>query len=243
MMRILNSARQFLLDIREATGLPRVRICLMADAALTNDPFYLRCVKDQYRDATRRHPKFPLIRNSEIGVAVCVLPEDHEAYLRIIEGAARRNIKKAQRLGYQFSRIEPNDWLENIRDIHLSTDVRQGPVREDVLKGPTAISDPPSNSNLHDYPYFGVIKEGRCAAYASCLVAGEMISIGNIFGHADFMSDGVVPLLISEIVQYTKQKYPKVRYFVYDKYYGAGETARRFKKKFGFLPHRVKWAL
>lgn len=242
-MRFMNSARQLFSDIREASRLPRVRICLMADAAVTNDPFYLRCVNDQYRDATRRHPKFPLIRNFEIGVAVCVLPEDHEAYLRTIEGAARRNIKKAQRLGYQFSRIEPNKWLGDIRDIHLSTDVRQGPVRADVLRGPSAISDPPSNSNVHDYPYFGVLKEGRCSAYASCLVAGEMISVGNLFGHADFMSDGVVPLLISEIVSYTYQNYPKVRYFVYDKYFGAGETARRFKKKFGFLPHRVTWSL
>ena len=242
-MRVLQRGRQLLRDIREASGLPHIRICLMADAAASNDPFFARCVKEQFRDATRRHPKFPLIRNREIGIAVCVLPENHDAYLRSVEGAARRNIKKAQRLGYQFSRIDPNNWLNDLRDIHQSTDVRQGPVSADVLKGPSAITDPPSNSNVHDYPYFGIFKGERCVAYASCLVAGEMISIGNIFGHADFMAEGVVPLLISEIVQYTYKAFPAVRYFVYDKYFGAGETARRFKRKFGFLPHRVTWSL
>jgi hypothetical protein len=242
-MRALNFGRQLLRDIREASGLPRIRICLMADAAASNDPFYLRCVKQQFREVTRRHPKFPLIRNGEFGMAVCVLPPDHEAYLRSIEGAARRNIKKAQRLGYEFSRIEPNKWLRDLRDIHQSTDVRQGPLPADVLAGPSEITDPPSNSNIHDYPYFGIVKNGRCVAYGSCLVAGEIISIGTIFGHADFMADGVVPLLISHIAQYTYENYPTVRYFMYDKYFGAGETARRFKKKFGFLPHRVTWSL
>src|SRR5579871_2739766 len=144
-MRFLNSGRQLLDDIREVAKLPHLRISLMAEAAASNDPFYLRCVQTQYREATRRHPRFPLIRNFEIGMAVCVLPADHEAYLRAVEGAARRNIKKAQRLGYQFQRIEPNKWLGDIRDIHQSTDVRQGPVRADVLQGPSPISDPPSN--------------------------------------------------------------------------------------------------
>ena len=52
-----------------------------------------------------------------------------------------------------------------------------------------------------------------------------------------------MPLLISEIVRFTYDRYPTVRYFIYDKYFGAGETLRRFKKKFGFLPHRVSWSL
>jgi hypothetical protein len=242
-VRIATAIRQLLSDVLEATSLPSVRVNLMADAATANDPFFLKCVHEHYRDARRRHRKFLLIRNLEYGVAVCVLPANHELYMKGIEASARRNIKKALRLGYQFERIDPNKWLNDMADIHRSTDVRQGPMRPELLDDLRPISDPPSRTNLHDYPYFGVLKNGHCVAYAGCLVAGEMVSVGNIFGHDAVKGDGVVPLLISEIVRYTYDTYPAARYFIYDKYFGAGETLRRFKKKFGFLPHRVSWSL
>lgn len=242
-MAIIGTVWQLLLDFREAASLPQVTINLMADAANANEPFFLNCVRDHYVEATRRHSKFPLIRNFQYGVAVCVLSANHDAYLKNIEASARRNIKKAQRLGYTFERIDPNQWLRDINDIHRSADVRQGPVRSELMKELNSISNPRSLTRVHDYPYFGVLKDGRCFAYAACLVAGEMISIGDIFGHAAVKSDGVVPLLISEIVRYTYETYPTVRYFTYDKYFGAGASLRRFKKKFGFLPHRVTWTL
>jgi hypothetical protein len=231
-------------DLRAALSLPRIRIHLMADAARDNDPFFLDCVRRYHRDAVRRHPKLPLIRNREYGIAVCVLPADHEAYLRKIEASARRNIKKAQRLGYAFRRIDPNDWLEDLGAILRSTDTRQGKMPDHLLEGTIArVTDPPSRSKIHDYPYFGIVKDGHCWAYATCLVAGEMINIGDIYGHDAAKADGLVPLLISEIARYALEQHPTVRYFVYDKYFGASETLRRFKTKFDFLPHRVSWSL
>jgi hypothetical protein len=231
-------------DLREALSLPRLRIRLMADAARDNDPFFLQCVESYYRDSVRRHPKLPLIRNREYGIAVCVLPADHESYLRKIESSARRNIKKAQRLGYEFRRIDANEWLGDLAAILRSTDTRQGKMPDHLLAGGFApVTDPPSRTKVHDYAYFGIIKDGHCWAYATCLVAGELINIGDIYGHDAAKADGLVPLLISEIARYALENHPTVRYFVYDKYFGASETLRRFKTKFDFLPHRVSWSL
>lgn len=231
-------------DLREALALPRIRIDLMAEAARDNDPFYLECVRRYHRDSVRRHPKLPLIRAREYGIAVCVLPADHEAYLRRIEASARRNIKKAQRLGYTFERIDPNAWLDDLGAILRSTDTRQGPMPEHLLEGRFApVTDPPSRTRVHDYAYFGIVKDGHCWAYATCFVAGELINIGDIYGHDAVKGDGLVPLLISEIARYALANHPTVRYFVYDKYFGASETLRRFKTKFDFLPHRVSWSL
>ena len=104
-------------------------------------------------------------------------------------------------------------------------------------------SNPLSLTNVHDYPYFGVMKDGTLVAYASCLVAGELCELQTIYGHADFLSDGVVPLLIASIGDLLPANYPEVRYFAYGTYFGATETMKRFKRKFLFSPHHVKWVL
>ncbi len=106
---------------------------------------------------------------------------------------------------------------------------------------PTKISDPVSLKNSHDYPYFAVLKNGRVVAYAGCLVAGDMLLLATMYGHALHHSNAVVPLLITGIAEYTYSHSPKVKYYVYDTYYGARKDMRRFKKKFGFKPCVVNW--
>jgi hypothetical protein len=107
----------------------------------------------------------------------------------------------------------------------------------------TPCTDPPSRNSLHDYPYFGVLKENKVYAYGACLVAGEVSMLDTVFGHAARQPDGVVPMLITGIARDLYEKHPKVRYFMYGTYFGASETLRRFKTKFGFVPHHVHWKL
>lgn len=235
---------QVLNDFSEIKRLPRLDIDLACDATNDNDPFYFHIVNEFYRDVTRRHPKFPLIRFMKYGVAVLQLPENHEAYLKILESSGRRNIKKAIRNGYSFQRIDYNDHLDEISEILRSTSVRQGPMEQAILNQDlTPINDPPSKTQTHDYPYFGVMKDGKLLAYAGCMVAGDMLLLSTVFGHDAYKSDGLVPLLISGIAEYKYAHYPNVKYYVYDKYYGASPSLRRFKKKFGFDPHVVNWKL
>jgi hypothetical protein len=185
-----------------------------------------------------------LFRRLSHGVAVCVLPRQFDSYFMTIDGSARRNYKKAQRGGYEFSRIDYNSFLDDITAIRRSTDRRQGKLPEEFLSQPARpVTDPPSRSPSHDYPYFGVRREGKLYSYAGCLVAGELCMLQHIFGHAAFQSDGIVPLLIVSIAKYLLAHHPEVKYYAYGTFFGAGETMRRFKTKFAFVPHRVTWQL
>ena len=232
--------------VAEFRRMPVVTVDLMHPATAGNDPFFARVVTDFHRLACSRHPKFPLVRRMTAGVALCPLPPAFDPYLaRVIEPAARRNVKKAVREGCTFRRIRFNDHLDGVRAIRQSAAVRQGrAVPAAYLRGdvrPTA--DPPSRSPLHDYPYFGVFHADQLVAYAGCLIAGEVCLIEHILGHAAWQDRNVVPLLIVETARHLYEHHPQVRYYAYGTYFGASDTLKRFKRKFGFMPHRVRWVL
>ncbi len=225
--------------------MPRVTIDLMQWAARENEPFYERLVATFYRECRSRHRRFPLIRARQVGVGLCHLPDTFEKYLQMIEPAARRNYKKAIRMGCAFRRIQFNEHLEEIKAIQQSTDVRQGRRMPDsYIAGTIApCTDPPSRTAIHDYPYFGVFYHNRLSAYAACLVSGELGELEHILGHAQSLDVGIVPTLIIEIARYLIEQFPAVRYYTYGTYFGATPTMQRFKKKFCFYPHHVTWEL
>lgn len=232
-------------DVQEMRALPRVSINLMVDRAAGNDPFFARVVREFYTESNQRHRRFPLVRQLEYGVAVCVLPPDVATYMARIEASGRRNVKKAQRLGYEFGPIAYDNFLDDVAEIRRSAPVRQGRRMPDkVTDGmPAACLDPQSRDTAHAYPYFGVTKDGKLCAYAACLVSGELCMITHIYGHAEHQQNGVVPLLITGIAGAILRGHPLVRYYCYGSYFGAGESLRRFKRKFLFMPHRVRWEL
>jgi hypothetical protein len=216
----------------------------MASSTDGNDPFFGRIVRQFYEDANRRHPRFPLVRNLEFGIALFELPSKPEDYLQRIEASARRNVKKATRLGYSFARIDFNARRSEVAEILSSATIRQGLMPAHLTSGQVpAISDPTSLNPLHDYVYVGILRDGVLRAYAACMVAGQLFAITDIYGHHAYQPDGVVPLLFVELVKYARTAHPQTRYCMYDKYFGASDTLRRFKKKFGFMPHKVSWEL
>jgi hypothetical protein len=230
-------------DLRTALRMPRVSIDLMHGKTADNDPFYGRTVKKFYGEAHARHRKFPLIRTMEWGVALCRLPSSFDEYFMCIEAAGRRNYKKAKRNGYLFEKIDFNRHLDDIGEIRRSATHRQGEIPEELLGEVKPCENPVSKDRTHDYPYFGVLKDGKLSAYAGCLIAGELCMIEHIYGHADKMSDGVVPMLIVGMAGYVMENHPDVKYYGYGTYFGASESMRRFKRKFKFLPCRVSWVL
>ena len=225
-------------------GMPGVTVDLMWGEVAGKDPFYAGITKAYYAATRKRHPKFPLIRVDQYGVALVQLPKKFDEYFMMLEGSARRNFKKAGRKGYRFERIDFNDHLEDIRAIWQSTDVRQGRVPEHILKGQVKPStNPVSKTPTHDYPYFGVLKDDTLVAYAGCLVAGELCAIEQIYGHADYHADAVVPMAVIGAGRYLFEHFPPVRFYTYDNLLGATINMRRFKRKFAFTPHKVKWVL
>ena len=241
--KLAPSVARRLEDVQAMRNLPQMTICLMLDKTEGNDPFYRTVVERFHRNAVSVHPRYKVIPGFKYGVACCDLAAEPRGYQWIIESSARRNYKKAARTGYTFRRIDFNAHLADIGRIRRSTDVRQGKVPTSFFEEVSRISDPPSRSSFHDYPYFGVFFGDQLRAYGSCLVSGELMSVEHILGHADHVEDGIVPMLLIEIAEYARQNYPSVRYYCYGSFFGASPTMRRFKTKFGFSPHKVTWTL
>jgi hypothetical protein len=231
--------------LTEFLTMPRVQVDLMLERAAGNDPFFTGVVLNFYRSATARREWCPLLRRMSHGVALCRLPHSFDEYFAGLEASARRNYKKACREGCSVSRIQFNDHLDAVRDVRMSTELRQGrAMPPEYINGIVRpINDPTSNSAYHDFLYFGVFAGGRMIAYAACLVAGEYCSLEHILGHARYLQLGAVPLLIIAIARELYRSYPQVRHYAYGTYFGASETMRRFKRKFDFVPHRVDWKL
>jgi len=228
----------------EILHLPTARIDLMCRTVADVDSFYEKVTRNFYCEARSRHRKLPFIGRLTFGVALCPLPPDRGAYVKQIQASGRRNARKAQRLGYECKRIEYNAYLHDIQAIRRSADVRQGKLDADFLEGDVVpCRNPEPRTTTHDYPYFGVLKDGHLYAYAGVLVAGELAMIEHIYGHAARHVDGVVPSLLVGIAEHLARHYPAVKYYGYGSYFGASETMRRFKRKFLFVPHRVKWSL
>jgi len=226
--------------------MPSVTVDLMHAATSQNDPFFGRIVHEFYVDANRRHRKLPFLRRFTHGVALCVLPSSFEQYFMMIDASARRNYKKAVREGCTFRPIEINKHLAEIGAIRSSSDVRQGKlVPEHYRSGEPAKPFDVHRSlcRSHDYVYFGAFLHDNLIGYAYALIAGEFCGIEHVLGHAEHLSLGVVPQLIISMAKNLYENHPMVKYYAYGSYFGAAETMRRFKRKFGFLPHRVRWLM
>jgi len=236
---------QLFKDFRDAIRMPSVTVDLMHRATTGNDPFYSETVREFHRSACAPHPKLRLIGQFNYGVAVCVLPAGYDDYFMMIDAAARRNYKKATRLGYSFDKIDYNRHLDDIREVRRSTPERQGRqlptelIRDEV----EPCRNPPTRTAAHDYPYFGILRDGKVVAYAGCLIAGQVCILEHILGHMAKQSDGIVPMLIIDIAKFVMAHHPDVKYYMYGTYFGAGTTMRRFKRKFRFMPHKVHWVL
>lgn len=226
-------------------SMPSVTISLQSDRIDTKNQFYRNITEQFYKDANRRHRKFPLFKSMVHGVALCDIHQGFDTYLSTIESSARRNYKKAIRNGFSSRPIDYNEHLDDIWAIRRSTPVRQGEMPDAFINTPPPKrTDPVSTSKTHDYRYFGVFNsEGILVAYAGCFIAGELMMIEHIYGHFDYQPFGVVPMLLISMARHASEEHSAVRYYAYGTFFGASPTMKRFKKKFCFLPHRVRWTL
>lgn len=226
-------------------AMPTVSINLQAERIDDENQFYRTITEQFYKDANKRHRKIPLFKSMVHGVALSDISGGFDGYLAGIESSARRNYKKALRNGFTSRPIDYNQHLDEIWAIRRSTPVRQGELPDAFLNTPPPRrTDPVSTSKTHDYRYFGVFnKEEVLVAYAGCFIAGELMMIEHIYGHFDYQSFGVVPMLLISMAQHAEQDHSAVRYYAYGTFFGASPTMKRFKKKFCFLPHKVLWQL
>lgn len=198
---------------------------------------------DLYRYFNDRHPKYFIIKRKEVGVALLKIPPNYEDYLSGKERQAlRTNRNKSIRAGIYFSEFSPNDYIDDIMEINRSTLDRQGrPMHIDYLDKETV------SRYLAKVPLmYGVfLQNGVLCSYANVPMYGEIALISRIIGHEKYLDKGIMYLLISEIIKeiFKSNIDNKVKWLMYDTYYGGGQGLRYFKERCGFKPYRVRWVL
>ena len=194
---------------------------------------------EAYKSFTKPHPTYKIIPNKAIGVALIELPSQFESYLT---GSRMENMrytrKRAQKLGYVFKRARSMDHRDDILLINRSAEVRSdGEMHPDYLDAQKVDEYLTRNPDL--YGIFDKINHLR--AYIYVILLGEVCLISRILGHKQFMRDGIMYLLISELVRELVTSYPKIKYLMFDTLLGASPGLRFFKERSGFTPFRVKW--
>ncbi|MCU0606099.1 MAG: glycosyltransferase family 2 protein [Candidatus Edwardsbacteria bacterium] len=200
--------------------------------------------RQYYSFFTSRHPRYPLIRNKTVGVALLRLPESFDEY---ISGRRREYLRRmrnrAQREGYRFDRVDPNGHIDEILDINRSLPVRQGrPMDAGYLE----------RQKLEEYfadkaQVFAVLsRQGRLRAYAYVPVLGDVCLFDRLLGHADDLEKGIMYFLLSDIVRAMIEKRNAAgspNWVEYDTFLGGSDGIRFFKEKMGFSPRNVRWVM
>ncbi len=215
--------------IKEVSKLPRVSISL--DVSLEG--------KRIYKSFTSKHPKYLLIKNKTIGVALIKTdsfkkPEDYTQSVNGKNSAAYFS-RKAGRNGFLFQEINLNDYQKDIAEINQSASNRQGREMDDSYK--KEIDYPINKNNI----YFGIFKDNKLTVYLWVVKTGELCILNRILGHSDFLDAGIMYLLVTSYVEYAIQNSNSTKYIMYDTFFGASDGLKLFKKRCGFQPYLVTW--
>jgi len=195
-----------------------------------------------YSDFNARHPKYIVFKRKTIGVALICFDnynKKFDAYYQSINGknSAAYYSRKAINRKYSFTKIDPNRYIDDIYQINVSKTERQGrKMSESYL-----VKKEHYEKHTDGVSAYGILdSSGKLVSYAWVFKLGDVAIINSLLGHADFLNDGIMYLMVSEIVRETMAD-PSIQYVMYDTYFGALPGLKMFKDKLGFKPYRVKW--
>lgn len=225
--------KDIILIMRELLCSPHVRVSL---GPVNEDSSRI------YTALNSRHPKWWVIRNKTRGVALIPL-KDYDGFQGYADQYGGKNsaiyyTRKAGRAGYVFRKMNPWNSLADIREINSSATDRQGKPMDDTYTG-MDIQYPDRPSHL----YYGVFFEEKLIAYLWLQVAGELVLVNRILGHANHLRNGIMYLLLTSAVAQVYDHLPGVRFMMYDTFPGATAGLRLFKKRLGFKSYKVTWTL
>jgi len=235
-MGIIEKISQNLKIFSEIIKLPVVELSFVHNKSENND------VEATYKYFTKRHPKYKIFQNKQIGIALINIASfaSGDEYLKSVNGknSAFYYARKAKGRNYMFCEIDRNHYVEDIYQINTSAQERQGrKMANSYLQKIERFED---KSN---YRYFGVLdSSGRLRSYCNIGYYGDFALVSQLLGHKDFLNDGVMYLMMTEIVsELIREK--KVTFLMYDTFFGAKDGLKMFKEKLGFLPYRIQWRL
>jgi hypothetical protein len=206
--------------------------------------FHLHLNPDQvraaYRNFTRPHPKYKVFRNKSLGIALIDLTsfDGTAEYLATVRqrGYAGPQGRKAKSRGYCLREIDRNDYVDEIHAINTSSDMRQGrPMDSCYLEKKLRYEQQP-----HCKCYGAFNADKRLVAYCNVCIFGNFAATDQLLGYKN--GDGVMYLLLMEIICELIDD-GRLDYFMYDTFLGAQPGLRDFKRRIGFRPYRVRYAL
>lgn len=227
-----NTVKNFFAFGKELFSLPEMTIRMFGDTT----------GREMYDYFTKRHPRYKIIQNKRWGVALLQLPGSMNEYLSgKHKEYIRRMRNKAIRHGFHFGIADPMNHLTDMLAINLSAPVRQGrPMASDYLH----------KEGIQRYfkgkekMYCVFDQGGSVKAYAYVPVVGEVCILDRILGHSEDLDQGVMYLLVSEIIREMialKNSNGGPTLMEYDTFFGGSQGIRYFKEKLGFMPYKVKW--
>ena len=189
---------------------------------------------------TSRHPKYFLIRNKAYGVALIRLADFSSAkeYIDSVNGknSAAYFSRKSARAGYTFSAFDPNDLIDEIHEINLSANSRQGRNMDESYTKKRA-GYPIDEHNR----FVGIFLNEKLVAYLWIVASNELFLMNRILGHADHLSNGIMYQLVTSCVASLMQSEKPSGVVMYDTLFGAGEGLKMFKERCGFKPYKLNW--
>lgn len=197
-------------------------------------------INTTYRIFTKRHPRYKIIRNKTIGAALIDLHQFDtlETYLDSIKGKnlGAYHAKRARSRGYRFDDIDRNGHVDAIHEINTALEDRQGrPMDQHYLEKKQHFE------SLSHFRYCGILDaNGRLQAYCNYAYFGNFVAFSQLMGKRN--NDGIMHLMVVEIVARLIAE-GKVKYLMYDTFFGARAGLQQFKTILGFKPYRAKYSL
>lgn len=225
--------RKYVTTLAQIIGLPVAPLRFNA----TLEPHH---VPEVYAQFTRRHPRYKFIRSKTVGAALIDVGalKTRDKYLDDIKGKnnGAYHAARARKRGYVCTEIDRNAYIDDIHDINVSQDSRQGRPMDKAYTERREHFDV-----LQNFRYYGVLNpSGKLVAYATFGMYGNFGAFAQLMGHRN--NDGIMHLLIVDVVCRHIDE-GKLEYIMYDTYFGAQAGLRQFKTILGFKPYRAKYSL
>lgn len=168
-------------------------------------------------------------------MALLKIPDSYEEFIKQARHETRREIKLAEKEGYEFKEFVWNDHLDEIYEINTSKEMRQSLPMLDWYGKPVQPRHH-SNEELKYRKYYGEFKDGKLCAYFHFWICGDIAVGKHIMGHAQHLKYGIMNALIAGTLR-EYVGHPQVRWLHYGT--GLGGSLGLFKRHIGFQEYAV----
>jgi len=151
-------------------------------------------------------------------------------------------VRKALKNNFTIRKISDyNALLDDIYNINTSKSIRQSnPIEVSLLKKPVKMTNYISDNKYYNLIRYGCFIDNKLVAYCNPYILNNCLVINQILGHGEYLTYGIMNLLIYEICRDMIDNFKNVRYFLYINWFSGDNSLLSFKKSMGFYPKVVR---